>query len=67
MQTSMKSIEKKAEYIIEMLKPSLVFYGRSDWEEPRCTTEWGTKTKEGLKQSIIQIISDDIETLPKKK
>lgn len=56
--------EQAALRIIELFDPE--FKTKKDWSEPRTVTTWGTKTKLGLKNSIIRILEDSgAPTLPK--
>ena len=56
---------KRAEYIIEILRPCLKKSHDPDWSTYRYRTAWGTKTEEGLVQVVLRILVASEEGLPK--
>jgi hypothetical protein len=62
---SLETTEQKAEYIINLLKPCMKKSRNKEWSSERYNTEWGTKTIQGLRESIIRIIGANPEYLPK--
>lgn len=55
----------KAEYIIELLKPCLKRSRNKEWKGLRYNTAWGSKSHEGLVNSIGRVIATKNEYLPK--
>ena len=54
---------ERAEYLFKVLQPCLKRSSHVDWTTFRYLTAWGSKTEEGLKATIVRIISGD--DLPK--
>jgi len=57
--------EKRAQYIIDVLRPCLKKSRDPAWSTYRYQTAWGSKTEEGLLQVIKRILVSSELGLPK--
>lgn len=51
--------EQRAQALIEVLKPCLKKSRNKDWSTTRYYTDWGSKTEEGLKNTIVRIMTGE--------
>jgi len=50
--------KEKATLLVKILKPCLKKSHHEDWSTYRYETEWGTKTEEGLINTIARILEE---------
>ena len=50
--------QERAEMLVRVLKPCLKKSHHEDWLTYRYNTEWGTKTEQGLVNTIVRIMTD---------
>ena len=54
-----------AEYIFKLIKPGLRKLTNPEWSSERYDTAWGTKSPEGMVESITRAIGTKVECLPR--